>query len=191
MRYVLGASVVIFVIVFTIAMIGGSPQTLMEYLDAPSLMPLIVIIGATVYMTGNYKTYTKAVNAILFANYKISQADKEKAIGLYKLLGKVVVYTTLITTMIGLVLTFGMDFALYTFGAMLAVSVIPIIYGAIINLVFIYPSIHILQNRENSETVNVISEKLVVDKLLELCYKKGVSPEEILEADDISFGGRN
>ena len=75
-------------------------------------------------------------------------------------------------------------------GSMLATSLLSVVYGLIINLVFIYPAIYILKHRENIEPVKVISEKLIVDKLLELCHKKGISPEEILEADDISFGNK-
>ena len=194
MRYVLGAASMIFVVCFTIAILGNSPRALLEFVDMPSLLPLIMIVSATIFMTGEYRTHTRAVNAILSKKYKISNQDKEKAIMLYKLLAKVVVYTSLLITIIGFVQMIGMmDGELWaaSWRAMLSVAVVPLVYGAIINLAFIYPAIHILHNRENSEVAAVISEKLVVDKMLELCYKKGITPEEILDADDISFGGRN
>ena len=56
-----------------------------------------------------------------------------------------------------------------------------------VNLVFTYPAIHIIESRYNQEEKRVISEKQVMDKLLELCYKKGVSPEEIMDANEIKF----
>ena len=188
MRYVTGQVVTIFIFVVTVIILGGTGLAIAEVIDAPSLMPLIIVIAATVFMTGEYKTFTKSVNALLSKKYKISYEDLQKAIALYGLLAKVVVYTTLITFVLGFTLMVRTLYSPEYLGPMLSVALISVFYGLIANLVFIYPAIHILKHRENSESVKVISEKLVVDKLLELCYKKGISPEEILEADDISFG---
>ena len=68
-----------------------------------------------------------------------------------------------------------------------AASFVAIFYGLLINVVFINPAIDILESRYNADVKFVISEKQVMDKLLELCYKQGVSPEEIIEASEISF----
>ena len=191
MRYVTGQAVIIFIFIVTVIILGGTGWALMEVIDAPSLMPLGIVIAATVFMTGETKTFTKSINALLSKKYKISYEDLQRAISLYKLLAKVVVYTTLITFVLGIILMFGSvrdyEFDLWLLWAMLSVALVSVFYGLVANLVFIYPAIHILKQRENSESVKVISEKLVVDKLLELCYKKGISPEEILEAEDISF----
>ena len=195
MRYVTGQAIIIFIFVVTVIIIGGTGLAIFEVIDTPSLMPLGIVIAATVYMTGETKTFIKSVNALLSKKYKISYTDLQRAIGLYRLLAKVVVYTTLISFVLGIIMMFGSirdyEFSLWLLGVMLSVALVSVFYGLIANLVFIYPAIHILQNRENSETINVISEKLVVYKLLELCYKKGISPEEILEADDISFGSKS
>ena len=189
MRYVTGQAAIIIIFVVAVMIFGGTGLAIVQVMDAPSLMPLGIVIAATVFMTGEYKTFTKSVNALLSKKYKISYEDLQRAIGLYKLLAKVIVYTTLISFVLGIIMMFGMLETPDLLGPMISVALVSVLYGLIANLVFIYPAIHILQNRENSETVKVISEKLVVDKLLELCYKKGISPEEILEADDISFGG--
>ena len=190
MRYVLGV-VGIFALLILLIIVLDPVAHVMNFIDVPSLLPFILIMAAVIFMTGEYKTYTKSVNAILSKNYKISYADKEKAIRLYRLLGKVVVYTTVLNFTIGLSMMLVQFESVDNLGPMISVALVSVVYGTIINLVFIYPAIHILKNRENSETARVISEKLVVDKLLELCYKKGISPEEILDAEDISLRGKN
>ena len=190
MRYVLGVAG-IFALLVLLVIVMEPVAHVMNFIDVPSLLPFILIMAAVIFMTGEYKTYTKSVNAILSKDYKISHADKEKAIRLYRLLGKTVVYTTVLNLTIGLGIMLGQFESVQFLGPMLSVAMVSVVYGTTINLVFIYPAIHILKNRENSETVRVISEKLVVDKLLELCYKKGITPEEILDAEDISLGGKN
>ena len=190
MKYVLGSFAIIFVVFLTIAVIGGGAGASLWFLDGPSLMPFILIISAIILMTGEYSTHIKAVNAIVSKSYKISHADKEKAINLYKLLARAVVYVTVLQFVMGIVTMLGELGDLSYAGPMVAVVLVSVFYGVLINLVFIYPAIHILKHRENSEIAPVISEKIVVDKLLELCYKKGISPEEILNAEDIDLSGK-
>jgi len=73
-------------------------------------------------------------------------------------------------------------------GPNLSLSLLSILYGVVINLALIYPAIHILENRPDPQPASiVISERQVIDKLLELCYKQGIPPEEILDAKEISF----
>jgi len=138
-------------------------------------------------MSGDFKIHIKATNALLSKKYVISAADKEKAIALYTLMSKVTIGTTIMLIAIGLVMMFGRLEDPNMLGPMVAVSLISLIYGAFINLM-ILPAIYILKNRPNLEPVSVlISEKQVIDKLLELCYKQGISPEEILDAKEIAF----
>jgi hypothetical protein len=51
----------------------------------------------------------------------------------------------------------------------------------------IYPAIYLLEIRRNAEEKIVISEKQIIDKMLEMCYRQGITPEEILNAGEISF----
>ena len=190
MKYVMGGFAIFLVVLLTIAVLGEGFGALARFMDAPSLLPFILIISAIILMTGEYRTHVKAVNAIVSKKYKISYADKERAINLYRLLAKAVVYITLLQFIVGFVLMLGMHGDIYTLGPIVAVALVSVFYGVFINLVFIYPAIHILKHRENSEIAPIISEKLVVDKLLELCHKKGISPEEILNAEEINFKGK-
>ena len=190
MKYLFGSFLLILHTTVIVIIMGGGGRAIIEFMDAPSLTPILFAIAIVIYMTGEYKTFTKSINAIISKKYKISQVDLEKAVNLYKLLVKVVVYASILTFLLGLVLMLGNMYDLSLWNHMIAVAVIPLVYGAVINLVFFLPAIHILNYRENSEATKVISEKLVVDKLLELCYKKGISPEEILEAEDISFNSK-
>ena len=192
MKSVLGGLLILFNFAFLVITFGDWRGWAIAYvLDVPSLMPFIWVMAAIIIMTGDYKVYVKSVNAILSKKYTISNADKERAVQLYRLLSKAVLYTAFITFIIGLIMLLGQFEDISTLGPMITLSVIPPLYGAIINMVFIHPAIYILKNRENSEPAAVISEKLVVQKLLDLCYRKGISPEEIMEAEDISFGNKN
>ena len=156
-------------------------------LHVPSMIVLIAAMAVTLFMAGEEKTLVKAINAILFKKYKISHADKERAIYLFKMQGKVVMYASLLMSAISLFIMLGQLDDPLTIGPMLSMALLSIIYAAGFNIVFFIPAIYILQHRKSPDNKRVISEKEVINKLLELCYKKGISPEEILEATDIHF----
>jgi len=190
MRYVVGVLVFLAAILLTIILLGGS---IFDYLNLPTIFFLLLPIVAVIIMKGGTKTFIVAVNALLSKKYSISAADKEKAIRLFRLIAKTVTFASALVTLISLLnmatginLTDNDDVR----GVILpnvAASFVAVFYGLLINMVFIYPAIEILESRHDAEVKTVISEKQVVDKLLELCYKQGVSPEEILDASEISF----
>jgi len=199
MRYVIGVAM-IFAGFFLLIMIMGASAgsggiiggmwAISILMDMPSLFPFVIVVIAVIIATGNRKTFIASINAILSKKYTISAANKEAAIRLYKLLGKSVTYTAAmsITAALMLMLTQLEDPSLL--GPMISAALISVFYGAFINLAFIYPAIHILETRYNAEEKTVISEKQVVDKLLEMCYKQGITPEEILEATELSVHKR-
>jgi flagellar motor component MotA len=147
----------------------------------------IVIICAVIIATGGFKTFTRAINALLSKKYVISAADKEKAIRLFKLIGKSVFAAAALNIIIGLMLMLHNLSDFTSLARNIAASFQAIFYSAFINLVFIYPAVYNLENRYNTEEKRVLSEKQVMDKLLMLCYKQGISPEDIIDADEISF----
>jgi len=193
MRYALGVLLipVSFAAVFAGLILVFSDwhtHSILYFFDMPTLVPFIFVISTIIFMSGEFKVKVRAANALFSKNYVISARDKEKAIRLFKLLARAVIYVTVITTMISLSLMLMRLEDPSTIGPYLSLSMLSIIYGALINLALIYPAIHILENRPDPEPISVvISEKQVIDKLLELCYKQGVPPEEILEAKEISF----
>jgi len=191
MRYIIGILVFLLTIILVITMLGGH---VLDYLNLPTIVMFVLTYAAVIVMKGGFKTFVIAVNALLSKNYSISAADKEKAIRLFRLLAKSTIYAAILYTMICLFnMLIGVDW--HYEGAELkralagntAAGFLPMFYGLIANLVFINPAIDMLESRHNVDVKTVISEKQVMDKLLELCYKQGVSPEEILDASEISF----
>jgi len=189
MRYTVGVALFFAPIILLLLIFGNfDARVIFEVLDFSSLLSFIIVIAVIIFLTGESKTYTKAINALLSKRYIISAVDKEKAIGLFKLIGKSVIYTAILTMIMGFVIMLGQIEDISTLGPIIAVSLLSLLYGVIINLIFVLPAIHILKNRPDPEPVSiVISEKQVIDKLLELCYKQGISPEQILDAKEISF----
>lgn len=172
--------------VFIITQIGQSAFEIYTSLYDPVL--IFAFIAATlsvIIATNSFKTFIKAINAVLSKKYSISAADKEKSIRLFKLLSKTVNCTVAIIVVIDLIRMLGNLSDVAYIGPNLAIVILSFFYSAFINLILINPAIHILEARYNAEEKRVISEKQVIDKLMELCYKQGISPEEILDADEI------
>jgi len=157
------------------------------FLDMPTLISILFVNFAVILVTGQFKILIRGKNAILSKKYVISHEDKEKAIGLFRLLSKVTTGAAIMFTLISLNLMLGQLDDISTIGPMISIAMLSIIYGVVLNVIFFLPAIYILEHRQNPDEKIVISEKLVVNKLLELCYKQGISPEEILEADEIHF----
>jgi hypothetical protein len=147
---------------------------------------VITSVGVTLG-TGNVKLYFKVVNALVSKNYYISAADKEKGTRYLKLMGKTVNFTGLLLAVMSVTMLLIMLNDLSQIGPYIAVSLVSVFYLLLIQLVFIQPGIYVLKSRYNQEEKRVISEKQVMDKLLELCYKQGITPEEIMDAAEIRF----
>ena len=190
MRYVIGVLLFLAAIFLTIVVLGGNAT---DYLNLPTIFFLLLPIIAVIIMKGGFKTLIVAVNALLSKKYSISAADKEKAIRLFRLIGKTAMYSAVLLTLISLLnMAIGInltddDGVRGVILINVAASFVAIFYGLLINAVFINPAISILESRYNADVKSMISEKQVMDKLLELCYKQGVSPEEIIGASEISF----
>ena len=189
MRFVIGILVFLAATCLAVVVLGGN---IMDFLNLPIAFMFLSAIVAVLVMKGGFKTLIVAINALLSKKYSISAADQEKAIRLFKLLAKTVRYASVLFTMICLInILMNVDYPnpgyMYVLGVNIAATFVFIIYALIINMVFIHPAIDILETRHNAELRTMISEKQVIDKLLELSYKQGVTPEEIMEAGEISF----
>jgi flagellar motor component MotA len=158
-----------------------------EFLDAPTLIWFLLVLAGVITITGEFKTFVAAINALLSRKYVISAHTQERAVRLFRLMGKSVVYAIVvnITIMVALMLL-QLD-APSALGPMISVALISVVYGGLFNLMLIYPAIYILELRRNADAVAFISEKQVIDKMLELCYKQGITPEEIVNASEIAF----
>jgi len=189
MRYVIGF---LLMLGLCISLFGVSSVVLA--INMPAIAAFMVVTVAIIIMRGEFKVFIAAVNALLSKKYVISATDQEKAIKLFKLLSKSMTGTAVLCVACGFILMFSytnwetmpfITLSQLSFG--FGITLIAVFYGAFINLVFYNPAISMLESRHNAEVKTVISEKQVIDKLLELSYKQGITPEEILEANEIAF----
>ncbi|MCL2254403.1 MAG: MotA/TolQ/ExbB proton channel family protein [Lachnospiraceae bacterium] len=156
------------------------------FVNVPSLVIFIIACVATNMWGGGNKTFIIGVNALLSKKYHISSADKEKVIRLFKLQKTVAIYMSILSFLIGIISVLANASDIYLLGPMIAMALLAVIYGTLFTT-FFHAAVSMLENRYNSEEKAVISEKQVIDKMLELCFKQGVSPEEIISADEINF----
>ena len=189
MKYLLSIVVSLIVWAGSIWFVLGdlSLQGITWVIDMPSLMTIVLAQWAVILITGEGKTFIKSLNALFSKKYVISNQDRLKAVELNILLSKVTVYAALFAFTTGLVFMLGMLGDPSVLGPIISVSLISLVYGALINIIFVLPAIYILKHRKNPDDNAAITEKQVVDKLLELCHKQGLSPEEIMEADEINL----
>ena len=150
MRYVFGILVFLIGLVFLVLM-PGDIGWIFIFVNLPSIIQLIITIAAVIIATGEFKTFVAATNALLSKNYYIPATVKEKAIKLFKLLSKSVVYASILFFVAGVMLTFAAIDDLSKIGPSVMVSLNSIFYGTLINLVFINPAINILEARQNHE----------------------------------------
>ena len=185
--YVKGILVYFTAFVVLAAVMANRPGDWMIFIDAICLLVLIMVAAGVIIGTGSFKVFIAAVNALFSKRYHISAADKEKAIRLFKLLSMAMIYSAILVTVMSVIMMLLNLDNLQALGPMMAVSLVSIFYGLFANLVFVYPAIFILTSRYNEEERRVISEKQVMDKLMELCHKQGITPEEIMEAHEVYF----
>jgi flagellar motor component MotA len=185
--FITGILVSMGVVLLVGMMVASAPGDIYILLNLESIFAFVIISVGVTLSTNNFKTYFITTNALLSNKYYISASDKEKSIQYLKLMGRVIMYTgILITAMSLLMMLLTIDDPL-TIGPKLAVSLVSLFYSVLVNMVFILPAIHVLEKRYNQEEKRVISEKQVMDKLLELCYKQGITPEDIMDATEIRF----
>jgi len=190
MRSIIGSVVFVVGVFFTVGIYGGHFQSILWLVDLPSLMGLVLANATVMVITGGFKVYVQAINAVLSKNYVISHGDKEKAISLMQLLSNVTMGAGVLFSLLAIMIMLGQLDDLLMIGPMLSISLLTLIYAVMFKVIFFLPVIYVLKHRKNPGDKNekaVISEKAVVNKLMEMCYKQGVSPEEILEAEEIFF----
>jgi len=125
---------------------AGNMVAALVFIDLPTIAGSLLAVYAVVIITGESKTFVMGVNAVLSQDYSISDTNREKAIQLFKLLKETVIYASLLYAMSGfvflLILSDPGDWR-----PMLAISILSIFYGALVNVVFICPAIAILKKR--------------------------------------------
>jgi magnesium-transporting ATPase (P-type) len=189
MRFVIGVLLMIagFIMMGSIMMNFTGIWWLWKFFDLPIILWMKLAMAAVIVATGEFRTFIGGINALLSKKYVLSAEMQNRAIRLFKLFGKIAICVAVVDMLLGmsLILTYLDDPG--ALGPMLSVSLISPLYAAFFNLAIVIPITHILHYRRNPEDKLVISEKQVIDKMLELCYRQGITPEEIMNAQEISF----
>jgi hypothetical protein len=105
------------------------------------------------------------------------------------LLGKTTTCVSAATTLIGLILLlFALDTPL-EMGKKIAMALVSLFYGATLHLLFIQPALYKFKLPQTEEPARIarIKNKEAIDKLVQLCFEKGLTYEDIMEADDIQL----
>lgn len=189
MRFVIGIGIMLLAMIMMIGVTGGfqNADVFVEFLDAPTLFFLLLVLIAVIVMTGGFKPFIAACNAVFSKNYTLDAQIRTRAVKLFGLMRKTVIVATVWNiVMPTMLLLLQLDDPSHL-GAMVSVILVSVIQATIFIFMFIDPMIHLLEAHRNPAEKVVISEKEVVNKLLELCYKNGIAPEDIMSAEEISF----
>ena len=191
MKYALGVFIILPLLLFLPMWLtagGDANATMGLFIHAPTIFAFLVVYAGVLFVTGEFKTFVRAANALFSKKYQISAEDCDKGISLLKLGTKVTIAATVFYSFGSLIFILRDLVDYEALGPMLAILILVPMYAAMIILIFIQPAIHILKTRKaEEEKPSAISEKQVINKLLELCYKQGISPEEIINANEITF----
>jgi flagellar motor component MotA len=190
MKYAFGVFILLpILMIFPLGLTADPGRGWIAWLiHAPTMFAFLITIIGVIFVTGQFKTCIKIINALFSKKYKISPDDTQKGISLLELLKKTTIYAATFFTMGSLMFMLGDINDLQSLGPMLSLILLIPMYAAIINLIYILPAIHILKTRQNETQKPItINEREVINKLLELCYKQGIPPEQILNAEQINF----
>jgi hypothetical protein len=189
MRYILGILIMVMGFLF-ITFIAADLQwvLVMDLVDLPTLFLFLFVIIGVIVFTDGFKVFIAAINAIFSKKYIIDAHTRDRAVRMFKMMGKMLGLTAVANTMVMVCLMLMQLDDPGALGSMLSISMLSIVYAALVYVIKILPAVYILENRRNPEDKIVISERQVIDKFLELCYRQGISPEDIMGADEISFG---
>ena len=186
----LGSIIIIFAVtlfvIFTAGMRGA------YFIDWSVLTAFVLIFVGVIIATTGFKTFISGINGVMSKKYQMTAQMRDKALSLFRLLQKSTFYTMVLITVLGVlgVLTSLDDIS--GLGPALFIALIGIVYGSFINLAFLCPAIYILEHKLDEETEKPAAkikdrDKEAVEKLLQLCFEKGLSHEDIMAADEISL----
>jgi len=152
MKFLLGGLLIILAAVM-MNLINGNWQfaSLGVFMDAPSMLFMILSLSGVIVASGNWKLFVKAKKALFKKVCPLTHEERESAITLFKTLRKSSIYAGLIGSLIGILLMLGNLYDIEILAANLALSLLCLYYAFFINLVFFNPAIATLQKRNANE----------------------------------------
>ena len=184
-------SLIIFM-ALTIALIWSTGMEIGLIIDESVLLAYVAVLAGIITATGSFKTFISGINGVVSKKYRMTEELRDKALSLFKLLKKSTIHATVLITVLGLLATLYRMEDISKLGSAVAVALLSILYGAFINLALLNPAIYILcQKQEDDATSRVAKiknrDKEAVEKLLQLCFEKGLTHDDIMAAEDITL----
>lgn len=163
------------------------------FLNLPTLIYNCMILTGVILYTSGFKTFIAGLNGVFSKNYHMTDELRAEATDLFILLRKTVTLAGVALTCISLCLLLLYLDDPSAIGPNVAVALLALLYAAFINMALINPILYLLQHRKDAEPAKVarIKEKAAVDKLLQLCFEKGITLEEVMESDEIELRKKN
>jgi flagellar motor component MotA len=167
-----------------------------SFIDIATTFSIVVPAAGFIIGTGSFKAFIAGINCILSKKYRITEKLLDEAVSLFELLAKVVVNATVVSIFIGLCLTLLNLDDPASLGPKISIALLAALHGAFINLVFIHPAIYMLKKKrteepleDNDANIHAVRarDREAVDKLLQLCFEKGITREDIMNADGIDL----
>lgn len=189
----IGFLVLVFGVVFSMMLISHYVvNDVLVFINTPTLVYFILIILGTVLTTSGFKGFVISVNGVLSRKYQMTDEDRDKGIELFTMLTKTVTQGGVALIFISLCLMLLRFDDLSALGPSMAVAFNSVLYASLINMLLLNPAIYILKHRAEAEPARTarVKDKAAADKLLQLCFEKGLTFEEIMQAEEISLRGK-
>jgi len=167
----------------------GSNGVIGHFINLPSLFGHLIILASVIVATSSFKTFIMGINGAFSKKYIMTKEQCDKTMQLFNLLQKTIIYSCIVQFFIGFVIVLNHLGDVSSWGPSIAMTLIAPIYGALINIAFIQPAIYILSHKHESEPSHIarIKDKEALDKLMQLCFEKGLTHEDIMDADEITL----
>jgi len=121
------------------------------FADAPTVMGFGIVISAVIVATGQANTFVSGIKAAFSKRHNLSEDERIRAIGMFKLLRKTVVYAAILFSSMTMVFILGNLQDWDTFAANTALAMLSVYYAALINIILINPVISILERRNEQK----------------------------------------
>ncbi len=155
----------------------GDMYSISHIFDFWNLMPFVLAYAGVIVGTGSFKAFVMGVNAAISKKYRITDAQRDDAVELFRLLGRMTAYVSAAVVFIGLTMLLTNLNDPGSMGVRTGVILIAFLYGAAIQMLFIQPTIYMLTKRQTEEPARAarIKDKEALNKLAQLCFEKGIT----------------
>ncbi|MDR1571005.1 MAG: hypothetical protein LBS32_00605 [Clostridiales Family XIII bacterium] len=185
--FVIGLAVFIAGFVFSGIMVGFQSSYLI--MSPAQIWGIVVSVVGVLAITSGFGLFVRCLNAAVFRKYWISAEDREKGAELFGLLAKIVPLAAILAALLRVVANFAYFTSDIELLGHVAEATAAGLAWAIIPPLFVFlPVAYALKHRPEAGAMSVKTyPRELGDRLLDLCYQKGLSAEDIERATDIDL----